>query len=160
MTDTIDAVTADLEARRTGEFDPQYDAEPTIALAAASGHWDIVARFLALGVDPNCRYFDANYTGGTPLHYAAWDADAGMVRMLLAFGADPHAKAPAVAFDRWIPAKCAWEPDGRLPLKPLDVAFIVREATPPGEFEEVVRLLMTAMDDAHGGDWRLGALPA
>ncbi len=83
---------ARLNDRRTltrllGE-DPALIRNPALLKAAVDfGHRPLATWLLHQGADPNAR------AGGeadeTPLHSAAWNGDAGMVELLLSWGADP-----------------------------------------------------------------------
>ena len=64
----------------------QQSGRTPIFLAASSGKTGIVEALLSLGADPTI----ADYEGVSPLHQAAWQGVAGMVRLLLnQKGVDP-----------------------------------------------------------------------
>jgi len=79
------------KADPTRRSDPHEDAVVAILWAASRGDLDEVHRLLSAGVDVNA----ADYDGRTPLHLAAAEGWAMLVRYLLAHGAQPDVT------DRW-----------------------------------------------------------
>ena len=67
--------------------DPAADGISALVLAAHSGHAELVAFLLERGAD-----VDAADVGYTALHAAVLRGDLGMIRKLLARGADPNAR--------------------------------------------------------------------
>src|ERR671910_535811 len=69
--------------------DLDYDVQEALILAALRGKVDLVVD----AVGPDFRGVIGGSPGGTLLHHAAWTANAGAARELLARGADPNAPA-------------------------------------------------------------------
>lgn len=90
------------------------ERSPVLVMWTERGHIRAVRRLLELGADPNCR--DEN--GSTPLHQAAWHANADGVRLLLKHGADPslcdavHQGTP-LGWACWAAEFAAGGPDSR-----------------------------------------------
>jgi ankyrin repeat protein len=76
-------------ARLPEVLDP--DAQEVLVLTALRGHADLVLEL----VGPHFRGVVGGSPEGTLLHHAAWVGDAGLVRLLLARGADPNARSSA-----------------------------------------------------------------
>jgi len=73
------------------EADPSVAKNPLVIKAAVDfGHRSLVAWLLDRGADPNARA-DAG-SQHSALHSAAWNGDLAMVELLLARGADIHAR--------------------------------------------------------------------
>jgi len=61
-----------------------------IHIACQWGWYDVIKRFLELGVDPNIRDDNSSSFGDTPLLLSTYSGDTNCVELLLKYGADPN----------------------------------------------------------------------
>jgi ankyrin repeat protein len=71
--------------------DPQLLRNGDVLMGAVDfGHRELAGWLLALGADPNARSSIGSHQ--TPLHSAAWEGNLAMAKLLVAAGADIHAR--------------------------------------------------------------------
>jgi ankyrin repeat protein len=72
------------------EADPRIARSDAVLMGAVDfGHCDLVQWLLRRGANVNARSSEGSHTA---LHSAAWNGDLAMVKLLVAAGADVHAR--------------------------------------------------------------------
>ncbi len=104
---------------------------------------EIVKLLLEAGANVNVRYKYGGIFDGTPLHYAAYNANVEVVKLLLEAGANPNTEKKGAGWDDLLD-----EVPGHTPLMQVGMGYIYDyDKDKKNEFVEVVKLLLSAGAD-------------